>query len=290
MVICTLHHEIVPWVQLTMISFLHELKERNETLFYYGIICLLSAMVFLAMTRLSNVQVFGVNAWYKPFKFAFSTFLFTWAMAWYCHYLPDFNVKLFNWSIIILLGFEIAYIAFQAGRGQLSHYNISTPVYSFLYTMMAIAASLVTFYTAYVGVLFFKTDFPNLPDYYLWSIRLALVLFVVFSFEGFAMGGRLNHSVGALNDNSNWFILGWSRTVGDLRVAHFIGMHALQVLPIISFYILKNTKLTIGISILYGLLALATLIQALQGKPLIRNSSKQIEVSHEVRSEEKEMS
>jgi NO-binding membrane sensor protein with MHYT domain len=76
--------------------------------------------------------------------------------------------------------------------------------------------------------------------------------------------------VGALNDNSNLFIVGWSKTVGDLRVAHFIGMHALQVLPILSYYVLKNTKLTVGLSIIYGLLALLTLIQALQGKPLIK--------------------
>ncbi|MDP4684487.1 MAG: hypothetical protein NWS40_07340 [Crocinitomicaceae bacterium] len=80
----------------------------------------------------------------------------------------------------------------------------------------------------------------------------------------------MNHNVGALNENSNWFIVGWSKTVGDLRVSHFIGMHALQVLPILSFYVLKNTKLTIGLSIIYGLLALLTLIQALQGRPLFK--------------------
>jgi NO-binding membrane sensor protein with MHYT domain len=81
------------------------------------------------------------------------------------------------------------------------------------------------------------------------------------------MGSRLSHSVGALNDNSNLWILGWSKTVGDLRVAHFIGMHALQVLPVLSFYLIKNTKGTIVLAVLYGLLALVTLVQALQGKP-----------------------
>ena len=168
------------------------------------------------------------------------------------------------------MGFEIAYIAFQASKGQLSHYNLSTPVYSALFSLMALAATLVTLYTAYVGFLFFTNSFPNLPDYYVWAIRLSIVIFVIFSFEGFAMGSRLNHSVGALNDNSNWFIVGWSKTVGDLRVSHFIGMHALQVLPILSFYILRNTKLTVGLSIIYVFLALATLIQALQGRPLIK--------------------
>lgn len=253
-----------------MIEFIQQLKARNETLFYFGLICFLFSVVCLLLARYSSVQVYNVNAWYKPFKFAFSTFTFVWAMAWYCYYLPSFNIHLFNWTILILLSFEIAYIALQASKGQLSHYNLSTPVYATLYSLMALAATLVTLYTAYVAYLFFKNSFPDLPAYYVWAIRLGMILFVIFSFEGFLMGARLNHSVGAVNDNSNWFILGWSKTVGDLRVAHFIGMHALQVLPIISYHLLKNTKGTLILSILYACLALGTLYQALQAKPLFK--------------------
>jgi hypothetical protein len=110
-----------------MIDFLHHLKQRNETLFYYGLLCLVLSLVFIALTKITTTQVYNVNAWYKPFKFAFSTFLFAWAMAWYCYYLPNFNIKLFNWAVIILLGFEIVYIVLQASKGQLSHYNLSTP-------------------------------------------------------------------------------------------------------------------------------------------------------------------
>ncbi len=261
-----------------MIDFIQNVKARNETLFYYGLICLALSVVFFALTKFTNTQVYNVNAWYKPFKFAFSTFLFAWAMAWYCHYLPNFNIGLYNWTVIILLGFEIVYIAIMAGKGQTSHYNMSTPFYSMMFSMMALAATLVTLYTAYVGLLFFAHSFPTLPDYYVWAIRFGIIIFVLFSFEGFAMGSRLSHTVGAINDNSNWFIVGWSKTVGDLRVSHFIGMHALQVLPILSFYILKNTKATIGLSIIYGLLALFTLIQALQGRPLIRIKNSNNEV------------
>jgi hypothetical protein len=258
-----------------MIDFIQNIKLRNETLFYFGLVCLIFSIIFLILAKTTNTHVYGVNAWYKPFKFAFSTLTYAWAMAWYCHYLPDFNIRLFNWSIIILLGFEVVYIAIQAGKGQLSHYNMSTGFYSAMFSLMALAATLVTLYTAYVGLFFFINSFPNLPKYYLWAIRLGIIIFVIFSFEGFAMGSRLSHSVGALNDNSNWFILGWSKTVGDLRVSHFIGMHALQILPLLSYYCLKNTKLTIGLSILYGLLAFLTLIQALQGKPLIKQNSEQ---------------
>ena len=260
---------------MIFVSFISQLKARNEFLFYYGILCFVAALFFLIMSKVSPVQYNQVSAWYKPFKFAFSTFTFAWAMAWYCHYLPTFNVALFNWSVVILLSFEIVYIAIMASQGKASHYNVSSPFFSIMYSMMALAATLVTLYTAYVGLLFFTNSFPELPHYYLWSIRLGILLFVVFSFEGFLMGSRMNHSVGLLNDNSTMFILGWSKKVGDLRIAHFIGMHALQVLPILSFYIIKNTKLTWFFAFLYACLALFTLIQALKGKPLIGNNKRE---------------
>lgn len=252
-----------------MLEFALQLKSRNETLFYFGLLCLLAAMVFLFMTKVSLTQVYQVNAWYKPFKFAISTFTFAWAMAWYCHYLPSFNISAYNWTVVILLGFEIIYIAIMAAQGKQSHFNVSSPFFSMMYSMMALAATVVTLYTAYVGLLFFTNDFPALPNHYLWAIRLGILFFVAFSFEGFLMGGKMSHSVGLVNDNSNLFILGWSKTIGDLRVAHFIGMHALQVLPILSFYVLKNTKFTLTVGLLYGALALFTLIQALNGRPFL---------------------
>jgi hypothetical protein len=261
-----------------MLDFIQTLKTRNESLFYYGLVCLFFACIFLLLSKITTTQVYNVNAWIKPFKFAFSTFLFSWAMGWYCHYLPSFNIQLFNWTVILLLGFEIVYIAIQANKGQLSHYNLSTPVYAALYSMMALAASIVTIYTAYVGFLFFKFDFPQLPSYYLWAIRLGIFIFVIFSFEGFVMGSKLTHTIGGPDGGQGIPILNWSTKFGDPRIAHFIGMHALQVVPLLSFYILKNNKSTFVIAFLYGLLALFTLIQALQGKPFFKSKENQEQV------------
>ncbi|MEJ6794967.1 MAG: hypothetical protein QNK68_08140 [Flavobacteriales bacterium] len=251
-----------------ILSFLEELKLRNEPMFYFGLLCFILSIVLIVLTKTSVTQVQGVNSWYKPFKFAISIGLFSWTMAWYCHYLSNFNPTPFNWTVIILFGFELVYIIFQAYKGQLSHFNVSTPTYSMLYSLMGLAATIVTLYTAYIGLLFFTQSFPNLQNHYVWAIRLGILIFVVFSFEGALMGSRMNHSVGAINDNSNWLIVGWSKTVGDLRVSHFIGMHALQLLPLLSFYVFKNTKVTIIISVLYAVLAVTTLVQALNGKPI----------------------
>ncbi len=57
-----------------MLYFIKELKNRNEPLFVFAMLCLGFALLCLLLTQTSNVKVYKVNAWYKPFKFAFPTF------------------------------------------------------------------------------------------------------------------------------------------------------------------------------------------------------------------------
>lgn len=254
-----------------MKEFILALATRNEILFWFGLANLFLALIFSILSFTTQIEVAGVNAWYKPVKFALSIGIYSLTMGWFVHYLEDFKaLPAFNWSVVILLGLEIIYIGIQAGRGMLSHYNLSTPFYGGMYVVMAVAATGVSLWTAYIAILFFQSSFPSLPDYYVWAIRLGLMLFVIFSLEGFVMGSRLSHTIGGPDGNHGLPFLGWSLKFGDPRVAHFLGMHALQVLPLMAFYVLRNVKLTIILGILYFLLALLTLIQALQGKPFTK--------------------
>ncbi len=250
--------------------FLTELKKRNIQLFQFGMVCFLLAGLFLVLSHLTDIKVYGVNAWYKPFKFALSTTIFSWTLAWFLYYLPNFKSLPFSWTIILCLGFEIVYIAIQASRGQTSHYNSSTPMHAFFFIAMIIAATLVSLYVLYIGVRFIKADFPALPDYYISAIRISLFLFVLFSFQGFVMGQHESHTIGAINDNSNMPILGWSMKCGDLRIAHFWGMHALQILPITSYYLIRNKRAIYLFGFLYLLLGIYLWVIALQGKSLFQ--------------------
>ena len=187
-----------------IVGFIKEMKVRNEHLFYFSLLCVFISIICVILTKTTSTEVHGVNAWFKPFKFAISIGLFAWTMAWYCHYLSNFNITPFNWTVIILFGFELAYVTFQASKGQLSHFNFDTTLYSILYLLMGLAVVIVTLFTAYIGFLFFTQSFPNLPSHYIWAIRLGILIFVVFSFEGALMSSQMSNSLGAINDNSNW--------------------------------------------------------------------------------------
>ncbi len=254
-----------------MISFLEILKSKNEPMYYCGWVCLVGAIICYILTKTTKTQVLGTNAWFKPFKFLLSTTIFVWSMGWYLQYLDDTpSVMWYSWGMILLLNFENVYIMYQASQGEMSHFNLTTPFKSAMFNLMGFAAACISFWTAYIGFLFFSDKVADIPAGYLWGIRLGILIFFIFSLQGFAMGARLSHTVGAADGSEGIPLVNWSKKYGDLRIAHFMGMHALQVLPLLSFYAVRNVKMVFVMSIVYGLTTLWVFIQALQGKPLIK--------------------
>ena len=252
-----------------MQRLLATIRERNLLLFYAGIFNAAGAVACLLLMVWDERQLNGVNIWLKPFKFFVSISLFHFTMAWYLHHLQrPVAVKRYSMMAVAMMAFEMVVIAGQAARGQLSHFNISNPFNGLMFMLMGVAIVILTVWTAGMGLLFWMKPIPeNLPAGYWWGIRLGILLFVVFAFEGGLMASRLQHTVGAPDGSAGWPLLNWSYTHGDLRIAHFVGMHALQVLPLLGWW-LKRKRVVILISLLYATIALFLFLHALSGKAI----------------------
>jgi len=252
-----------------MKKILQELKSRNATLYYFGMINLIAALICLVLSQVTTTEVLGINAYIKPTKFFVSGTIFAWTIAWVMSYLPSQKtVKPYSWFLVLVFTFEEVYILYKASIGRLSHFDISTPMNGMLFGLMGIVISILTLWTLYIGVLFFVRNFPSLSKPYLWGIRLGILLFVVFAFEGLLMGSMLSHTVGAVDGGEGLPITNWSKNNGDLRIAHFFGMHALQIVPFFGYYVAQKTWQTLVFAMMYLAWVSWTLWQALQGLPL----------------------
>lgn len=253
-----------------MMFWLETLNEKNQPLFFFGSAMIFGACLMLVCMLFSDKQVLGISAFLKPLKFFVSIWLMVWTLAWYLQYLDNqVHVRWFSWATILAMGYEMVIISMQAFRGRLSHFNMDTPWEHALFVSMGVVITIFTLWLAYMGYLFFVQSDFNIDQTLVWGIRIGIFITVIFAFEGGLMGSRLQHSVGGPDGGKGLPLLNWSRTHGDLRIAHFVGLHALQIIPLFSFLIARNVFQVVAFSGIFLLVAIWIFMQALGGKPLV---------------------
>ena len=249
-------------------KFLFELYQRNPLLTLVGMLMLSLFVLFGFFSFLDERVLYGVSIWNKPMKFSISIAIFLWTMAWLMDELPQlaFVEKTSRW-LIALMSVEIIIISIQAARGVPSHFNITTWYDAALFNIMGLAIFINTWWVFRVMLAYGKLS--HLEKAYRWGVQFGMLIFILSSLEGYVMAARLGHTVGAADGGPGLPFFGWARDFGDLRVAHFVGLHALQILPLFAWYVARNKPFLVSMAgILYLAFVGLSFVIALQGHPL----------------------
>ena len=250
-------------------NFFIELKQRNALLFWFGLFNLAVASVCLMLMPFEETQILGVNRWLKPFKFYSSVGIMVLTMGWLLYYLnSDKKIRTYSLLIVITMFFENGLIIIQAIRKTTSHFNATSALNGIVFSLMGMLIAIFTVTVILVCISFFRKKQFSISPSYVWGIRLGLLFFIIFSLEGGLMVGLLKHTIGGPDGGPGLPLVNWSSRYGDLRIAHFIGIHSLQVLPLFGNYFSKTKKQTLIFSVVYFLLASALFLQAMKGIPL----------------------
>ena len=254
------------------------LSEADRALAAGAIVHGAIALVCAAALTADLPAITGVHPALKPFKFALSIALVLGTMALLVPALdlsPAWRRALV-WVLLGTLGLEMALIALQAARGTTSHFNLATPFDSVVWRAMggAITAAMLGFIAIAVIATLRPLAVGSALAAFAW--RAALWVFLLSAVSGYAMGGRSRHSVGGEDGGPGLPLVNWSTTHGDLRVPHFLAMHALQALPLAAALIATLPLAPAGrwaalVTVVagYAAVALWTLVRALGGLPLV---------------------
>lgn len=252
-----------------------ELRYRDPLLFWTGAFMLLLLVVSVLLSIGDTRQILGVSPWLKPIKFMSSIAIFLWTVAWF---MPETTPRpraraLVRWTVAAAMVIEILLIAMQSARGTTSHFNVATPFDVAVFNAMGFA---IVANTVAMGLFLWilRRDTPPHRAGYLWGIRAGLVLFILGSLQGMVMVTNMGHAVPGPDGGPGLPIVNWSTDMGDLRAAHFLGLHALQALPLLGFFldragVTAAPHVVLATGVLWFGLTAALLLGALQGRPLM---------------------
>jgi hypothetical protein len=259
--------------------FMH-LRQRNPLLFNAAVLNMLGAVVMVVLILIDSAQILGINRWIKPFKFFISICIFLATFGWLSGDLPNKRfVRIFSWQIILAMLVEIGAIATQAVRGEFSHFNRNSVSGAIIFALMGV---FVLYNTIWVGIFtyhYWKTNLSQLPASYVAGARLGLLLFLIGSFLGGYMSSQTGHTVGGIDGGPGIPLVNWSTHYGDLRVAHFFGLHGIQLLMILGLLLPKYSlpdnrarNLVVLLFLVLTTFVLWTFFEALHETPFLRLS------------------
>ncbi|SCX56432.1 hypothetical protein SAMN03159343_3413 [Klenkia marina] len=252
-----------------------------------------TAVVTAVLAVVDPVTITGTNGWLKPLKFSLSIALYAVTIAWLLTLLPARRQKLgrgIAWVVVVGMVVEMVAIVGAAAAGTTSHFNVSTPLHTAVWASMGTAIAAVWLVTLVLGVLLWRASDDA-------ARRLAVRAGLVIGLAGMAVAffmtsptpGQLDsfsgiagaHTVGVPDGGAGLPLLGWSTVGGDLRVPHFVGMHALQVLPLLAFALealrrrvpaLQSSRTRFGVVAVaaagYAVVVVLLTLQALAGIPV----------------------
>lgn len=252
-----------------------ELFREHKPLMVAGAISFACFLILSIVMLFDSTQVLGINRWIKPIKFFISIAFFLWTVAIYLRYLKGHGKlsAILTWSFIVIFTIEMIAIVMQAARGTTSHFNHATAFDDTVFTIMGVSIFASTILTGILAFRYFRSEI-DLPRSIVWGMRLGLIVFLAGSFEGGYMSTQIGHGVGVADGGAGLPLVNWSTTGGDLRVAHFLGLHAFQAVPLFAVLLERlrignSTPLTVGFAFTYFAIFTLVFVQALLGRPLI---------------------
>ena len=256
-----------------------------------GLVLLAAFAAALAGLAVDPRTIGGAPVWLKPSKFAISTAIYVFTFAAILTQLEGWRLaRITGWTTAAASLLEVILISLQAYRGTTSHFNRATPLDAAVYYTMALGILLVLIMAVVLAVALFRHRFAETGMG--WALRGGMVLTIL----GASTGGLMTrptaaqmdhvratgempiagaHTVGAPDGTPGLPGTGWSRDHGDLRVPHFIGLHAVQVLPLMALALQRvrgrSRRLRlVGAGLAsYAWLFAVLLWQALRGDPLL---------------------
>ncbi|MEO3975326.1 hypothetical protein [Streptomyces sp. CAU 1734] len=274
-------------------------RSWHRPLLFVSALMALSAAVSAVGLVVDDRILVGSPIWAKPFKFSVSFLVYGISLAWMLS-LSTRARRVGHWAgtlVAVATVVEMAIVIAQVVRGRRSHFNNETDLDTTLFGIMGNTIVVLWLATLVIAILLFRTPLRDRAS--AWALRLGSPIALIGAALGFLMtfptraqqaaadrGERPDttgaHSVGVTDGGPSMPVTGWSTTGGDMRIPHFIGMHALQLLPLLVLALvflarrhprLRDERVRVRLvvtaaGVLSGLVALTTW-QAQRGQALI---------------------
>jgi hypothetical protein len=224
---------------------------------------LVHALIWLAA---GSPSLEGPVSWRKPIVFGLSGGVTTLSLAWLAAWVPASKARArWSWTYVVTMTAELLLIDLQCWRGVGSHFNVSTPLDSAVFSLMGLLICAAMFAAWRLGASLRAKSRASLDvlGAAAWAVRFLMLGTAVGI--GMAVHGSVVQVMGGTPS-----VLG---AAGSLKLVHAIALHGLQVFPLLLVPLswlgldAPERSRRLGVAAAgYALLFVAAVVQAALGR------------------------
>jgi hypothetical protein len=179
----------------------------------------------------------GAGVWTKPLKFELSLAIYAATLALMIPLAGGGfeRSRAARWLVGIMASgsaIELLWIILQAARGERSHFNEQSTVGQAMYGVMGVFAVAFVLVPIPLARWAWRERVGGLRAGIVAAVALNLLLGGVV---GAWLSTMKSHFIGGDGTDATGLpVVGWSTTGGDLRIAHFVGLHAMQAMLLVG--------------------------------------------------------
>ena len=257
-------------------------------------VMILGALLTTLGLLLDPRHLVGEPLWLKPTKFYLSLAAYNATLLYFFSFLSERRrlVRLSGHVLAAAGTIEMVAITLQAARGVRSHFNVVTPFDAAIFSIMGIAITVLWVTMIVLAIALLRSQLADRP--LAAALRIGFIAAVIGMGLGYFMttpkpaqleamkaGQQVlesgSHTFGAPDGGPGLPLVGWSTVAGDMRPAHFLGLHAMQLLPILAAVLARRRHLSEtqrlaavrATGVAYVGVTLVLAVQALRGVPIV---------------------
>ena len=228
------------------------ISQRNKWLYWAGCFMFFTAIICLGLFLFDNRQISGAYIWLAPFQIAMGSGILLFSMAWLLHVINNKKQRNFV-SFVYLTGVVGVFIIniFHATRGKTYHSLNQTPLDE-LFNYLTIFCCLIIFLNqVFITLILFFQKKNMHSQHYTWGIRSTMMVFsisMLISLAVYFARHKLNPN---LNVFDVFFGTAWGSRSIYFKISYYLGLHSIQLIPLVSYYLFEYKKQVLLFSFAY---------------------------------------
>ena len=263
-------------------SVRHSIRHGHRGLYLLAVVMTALTGLLILGALVDHRIVDGAPVWFKPIKFAVSIATYAAAWSWLIDRaaLKGRLVRFCAGLTVLTLSLEMVAIVGQAARGQGSHFNHHGTFA--IAVSSAMGGTIAVFFLGTVTLAVAAIRTGRLDPLMRRAVTAGVLLSLAGMSAGIVMSFHGAHTVGARDGGPGLPFTGWSTTAGDLRIPHFVGLHGLELMPLLAIVLAwfgrsrwaRTTQLRLLNALIVGYVGVFVILfaQALRGESLVHPS------------------